>query len=331
MQAVAEQKDIGSTSEEWHERRKKCIGGSDVPAIMGFSPWRQPVDVYCDKVGIAMPPVDNEYVRWGKLLEPVIMAEYAIRTGQTLLPRKFHIHPKYEFIGGNVDAEIKGNDVGVEVKNAFSSANWGPNGSDEIPLYYLCQVHHYMLITGWKRWIVVALIGGSMFRTYYIDRDPEAQEMLLEEEIRFWQDHVQRRIPPPPEGYSKAYANYLMGRVTKNAVCTENDALLDSLLQDTFAATLQRDRSKEVFERAKMHLIEAMARAGADKVYNESGFVNWGMRRGKLTTDWGAVVKEANVDPKIVEKYTKRGESGDFFRVEHRLVEKSEFGQEEEG
>lgn len=328
MQAVESQPDIGSTSEEWHERRRKCIGGSDVPAIMGFSPWRQPVDVYCDKVGIAMPPVSNEYVRWGKLLEPVVMAEYAIRTGHTLLPRKFYIHPKYDFIGGNIDAAIKGIKRGVEIKCAFSAENWGPTGSDEIPLYYLCQIHHYMLITGWEEWVVVALIGGNMFRTYHIDKDLEAEAMLLEEEIEFWTNNVQRRIPPPVDRYSKAYANYLMGRVEKNAVCAVNDVMLDSVLQDMFAAALQLDRAKEQHDRAKMHVIEAMARAGADKLYNESGFINWGMRRGKQTTDWPAIIKEAQLDPKLIEKHTKRGESGDYFRVTHRLVEKSEFGQE---
>lgn len=328
MQAV-EQKDIGSSSEEWHERRKKCIGGSDVPAIMGLSPWRQPVDVYCDKVGIAMPPVANEYVRWGKLLEPVVMAEYAIRSGHTLLPRKFFIHPKYEFIGGNIDGAIKGDEIGVEVKTAFSAENWGPTGSDEIPLYYLCQVHHYMLITGWKRWIVVALIGGSMFRTYYIDKDLEAEAMLLEEEIDFWNNNVQRRIPPRVDSYSKAYANYLMGRVTKNAVCATNDVMMDAVLQDMFGAALQKDRAEEQYDRAKMHVIEAMARAGADKLYNESGYVNWGFRRGKTMIDWPAIIKEAKIDPKLIEQHTKRAESGDYFRVTHRLVEKSEFGQED--
>lgn len=329
MLAVKPEPDIGSTSEEWHERRRKCIGGSDVPAIMGISPWRQPVDVYCDKVGIAMPPVQNEYVRWGKLLEPVIMAEYSIRTGHTLLPRKFFIHPKYEFIGGNIDAAIKGDEVGVEVKTAFSAEKWGPSGTDEIPLYYLCQVHHYMLVTGWKKWIVVALIGGSMFRTYVVEKDREAEEMLLEEEIEFWKTHVERRLPPPVDGYSKAYANYLMGRVEKNAVCTTNDVMLDEHLQDMFSAALMRDRAAENYEKTKMRVIEAMARVGADKLYNESGFVNWGMRRGKKMVDWAAITKELEIDPKLIEKHTKHGEPGDFFRVTHRLVEKSEFGQEE--
>lgn len=317
--------DIGSTSEQWHERRRKCIGGSDVAAIMDLSPWRQAVDVYCDKIGISAPPSDNEYTRWGKLLEPVVAAEYSMRTGHTLQPRQWRVHPKYEFIAGNIDAAIKGEEVGVEIKTAFSSENWGPPGTDEIPLYYLTQVHHYMLVTGWKRWVVVALIGGSMFRTYTIDKDPDAEAMLLEEEVHFWENHIQRRIPPPVKGYSKAYANYLMGRVTKNAVCTENDVLLDALLQDMFAAAIAKDRAEEKHGRAKMALIEAMARVGADQLYNESGKVTWGMRKGRANTDWASIVRELNIPSEIIEKHTKRGESGDFFRVTHRLVEKKEF------
>jgi hypothetical protein len=131
-------------------------------------------------------------------------------------------------------------------------------------------------------------------------------------------------------GFSKAYAHYLMGRVTKNAVCTTNDVMLDSHLQDMFGAALQKDRAMENYDKAKMRVIEAMARVGADKLFNESGFVNWGMRRGKAMTDWPAIIEEAQLAPELIAKHTTRGESSDFFRVTHRLVEKSEFGQEDE-
>lgn len=313
---------IGSTSEEWHQRRRKCIGGSDAAAVLGLSPWRTPNDVWLDKIGVVSPPIENEWVRWGKLLEPVIMAEYTLRTGYTLLPRQWKIHKTYPFIGANLDAQIKGAERGVEVKTSISSTNWGPDGSDEIPLYYLAQVHHYLMVTGWKRWTVVALIGGSMFRTYEIEKDPEAEAMLLEEEVGFWTKHVLPRRPPPPDGYSKAYAQYLMGKVQKRAVCTENDAYLDGVLQDLFAAHLQRERAIEAFDRAKMAVIEAMSRAGADKLFNESGQALWGMRRGRRTTDWAAVVKEAGLPADLIEKHTSIGEPGDFFKVTHRLVEK---------
>ena len=38
------------TREEWLSARRTGIGGSDIAAILGLSPWRTPLDVYRDKV-----------------------------------------------------------------------------------------------------------------------------------------------------------------------------------------------------------------------------------------------------------------------------------------
>ena len=40
--------------EEFLARRKQGIGGSDIAAVCGLSPWRSPLDVYYDKLNIAL-------------------------------------------------------------------------------------------------------------------------------------------------------------------------------------------------------------------------------------------------------------------------------------
>lgn len=39
-----------SHSKEWHEERKKGIGGSDAAAVLGMDPYRSPLAVYYDKI-----------------------------------------------------------------------------------------------------------------------------------------------------------------------------------------------------------------------------------------------------------------------------------------
>ena len=41
------------TREEWLDWRRRGIGGSDVSAIIGISPFRTARDIYYDKLGIA--------------------------------------------------------------------------------------------------------------------------------------------------------------------------------------------------------------------------------------------------------------------------------------
>ena len=68
---------------EWLEWRKQGIGGSDVAAILGISPFRTARDLYYDKLGIA---VENDESNWvgmemGNLLEPLVARIFEKKTG----------------------------------------------------------------------------------------------------------------------------------------------------------------------------------------------------------------------------------------------------------
>lgn len=55
--------------------REKWIGGSDIPAVMGISPFKTRYDLLLEKAGLKeVEFVDNEYVRFGRMIEPKIRA-----------------------------------------------------------------------------------------------------------------------------------------------------------------------------------------------------------------------------------------------------------------
>ena len=64
--------------EEWLEWRRKGIGGSDVAAIMGISPFRTARDIYYDKLKIVSVEEEDEFddswvaKEMGNLLEPLV-------------------------------------------------------------------------------------------------------------------------------------------------------------------------------------------------------------------------------------------------------------------
>lgn len=43
-------------SEAWRAERRKGVGGSDVAAIMGMSPYKSPYEVWAEKTGVVEPP-----------------------------------------------------------------------------------------------------------------------------------------------------------------------------------------------------------------------------------------------------------------------------------
>src|SRR5262245_42032680 len=67
------------------EARRSGLGSSDAAAILGASPFASPLDVYLAKLGLAESE-QTEAMRFGQLLEPIVIAEYERETGRTLAP-----------------------------------------------------------------------------------------------------------------------------------------------------------------------------------------------------------------------------------------------------
>ena len=90
------------TREEWLEWRRHGIGGSDVAAIIGVSPFRTARDTYYDKLGIAA--VEEDEGNWvamemGHLLEDLVAKIFERKTGFKIYQiKKMFRHPLYPFM-----------------------------------------------------------------------------------------------------------------------------------------------------------------------------------------------------------------------------------------
>lgn len=189
--------------EEWLQQRRTGIGGSDAAAALGQSPHMTSTELYHIKVGTPIAPrdTDEERTDFGHLMENVIAAQYA-RRYDVKLRRKNAIvrHPKYPWMLANVDRLVEGKRRGVEIKNVDGLAyrfndEWGDEGTDAVPVAYLLQCCHYMVVLDYPEWDLAACIGGNRLATYHLVRDPELEEMLIDGEREFWQ-HVQEHQPP---------------------------------------------------------------------------------------------------------------------------------------
>lgn len=186
--------------QEWLEWRRKGIGGSDVAAIAGLSPWKSPVAVWLEKTGQTEPEEPGEAAYWGTVLEDVVAREFSLRTGLKIRRRNAILqHPEYPWMLANVDRVIVGSGEGLECKttSAFNAKEWE---GEEIPAQYILQVQHYMAVTGAKVWWIAVLIGGQKFLYKKVERDDELIEQLIEIERDFWENHVMKNVPPELDG-----------------------------------------------------------------------------------------------------------------------------------
>lgn len=183
------------------DAHRSGLGSSDAPAVAGVSRWRTPLEVYLQKIGEIEPSVDNEATYWGNVLEDVVAKEYARRTGQRVARSlQTFRHPEFPYLVAHIDRRVVGARKILECKTAGAhmADDWGEPGTDEVPEEVLVQVAHQMLVSRIMQADVAVLIGGRDFRVYHVPYDKELVEALLETERRFWEQHVEPRIPPDP-------------------------------------------------------------------------------------------------------------------------------------
>lgn len=190
---------LNMARETWLEERRKSIGGSDAPSIIGLNPWQSPYTVWADKLGKLHPKEDNEAMRLGRDLEDYVAKRFTEATGKKVRRENAIItNPQYPFAHANVDRMVVGEDAGLECKTT-SVLNLKKFKGGEYPATYYVQCVHYMMVTGCARWYLGVLVLGEGFHDFVIERDEDEIKALAESEAQFW-ELVKSQTPPPVDG-----------------------------------------------------------------------------------------------------------------------------------
>lgn len=202
-------------------QRLQGITATDVSAIVGVNPYRSRIDVWREKRGESAPWVDTERSKWGELLEPVVREDYAARHGMRVDVPGTLVHPDREWMMATPDgiAYERGSadaDRGLEIKchTWRVSHLYGAPGSDEVPLWELCQVAWNLGVSGLERWDLVAFIDGAP-TDYTIFRDGDLISGLVEQCERFRVDNLIGGAVPDPDG-SDSFDQWLKSRWSQN-------------------------------------------------------------------------------------------------------------------
>jgi putative phage-type endonuclease len=209
------------TNEQWHANRRKGIGGSDIGAILGLSPYRTPMQVYLEKIGESEPQEETPAMYWGKVLEDVVAQEYSVRNiAKVQRVNQMLTHRSNDWMLANIDRAIINPEVAGNVRwkdgrlttdrilecktaNGFAAKQWGESGTDQVPDTYICQVQWYMEVTQTTTAALAVLIGGNDYRQFIIERDSELIADMMEQASTFW-DRTQQRIAPDPSTFDEA-------------------------------------------------------------------------------------------------------------------------------
>ena len=184
---------------EQREARKKGIGASDTPIIMGFSSYKTPYQLYLEKLGLVDDTEkETEAQYWGNKLERPIMGHFieANKVEVTFTETVYHQNKSYMF--ANLDGYIPAQNAVVEIKNSreYMRSYWGEDGSNIVPMQYLVQLAHQCIVANASKGYLAVLIGGNEYRQYEYHRDTELEKLIIEAVDRFWLHNVLLKKEP---------------------------------------------------------------------------------------------------------------------------------------
>ena len=181
---------------EWHDERRKGVGGSDATKIMSGE-WR---DLWLVKTGRAEGDDLSRIlaVQMGTFTEPFNRDWFSRETGLPVDTENCDhlVHQDHSFMRGNLDGRIAPDAI-LECKHVGAKFNM-----DEIAARYYWQLQHYMAVGGEQQTYLSVLFGNSKWDYTIIKRDDKALADLIAQETEFWQ-HVTDDIEPEdriPEG-----------------------------------------------------------------------------------------------------------------------------------
>lgn len=141
-------------TEEWFTARKNRITGSNVGAILGFSPFMKPEDVMRNMVrdyhGYPSEFTGNTATNYGTYNEPNALADYELKFDTKVVETGFH---EYEdWLGASPDGLID-NDGLIEIKCPYGLRDKNPPEfkSIDYQTHYWLQIQIQLLVTG-RQW-----------------------------------------------------------------------------------------------------------------------------------------------------------------------------------
>lgn len=241
------------------------VTGSEAAAACGVDPYRSPVSLWAEKLGLAPAREPGEAAYWGTLLEPIVKDEVA-RRDYLIVDRADNESDEvrsdeYPWLLGHIDGRVARessprSDWGIlEVKTTspWRGHEWE---DDQAPPAVVVQAHVYMLLTGLSWALAACLVGGQRLELREFAFDPGIAEIVAAKTQEFL-GFVERQEPPPPDGARDT--TELLGRLYPYAtpavieltpeefqVCRRREALREQLKE----VERQKDECDQVLKLA---------------------------------------------------------------------------------
>jgi hypothetical protein len=177
------------------------IGGSDVAAILGFSPYATPFSVWMD-LQHGRSSAGNAATDRGNRLEPALLDWYS-DVHHPITARQVEVKGVVPWMGGHLDAmaserivEAKTDARNIWAPDGTVVDKWPETSATPVPPYYASQAYWYLEITQAPALDFVVLTGRLEFRVVTLLPDPALQSRIRTRVEGWYQRHIADGIQP---------------------------------------------------------------------------------------------------------------------------------------
>lgn len=318
------------------ELRKTGISASEVSAVLGLNPYRRPINVWQDKMSPISETPQSESQELGHFFEKHIGQYYATKYApegfwwRLFMPQKTLVHPEINWAMATPDrfvfeapSNTKKSDLRdlsdlaalgkahhlaeIKLVGPFAVKDWITDPeredlteADRVPLYVFCQCQWQMLVTGYDRVDVPAMLGGTKLRVFQIERDQEFINDALTICESFRKNYILKNVEPPPDG-SKNYSAYLGEKFagTSSAEIIEAPQYAQALALEHARLSQSIKELSDKKERVDQMLKTVIG--NNDGMHGPWGKVTW--RLGKGRVNYSALVRDLNLPEETLSNY----------------------------
>jgi len=181
---------------EWLEARKRFIGGSDVPSIMGVSPWRTVFQLWEEKLSICSPDMASKaYIfERGHRFEAIARQAYELRIGFDI-PAQVVQHQSIPWARVSLDCFSLNHRFVGEIKY-MGMADWTLlKEKGIVPDHYMPQVQYQLMITGFDELHFIGINEAKQLAVTKVYPDLDAMKKIVRWCSHFW-NLVKTNTPP---------------------------------------------------------------------------------------------------------------------------------------
>ena len=282
----------------WKDEQGRCVfGASDIPALMGVSPYKSRAALFADKTNEPVEQPSNAVFDRGNDLEPALIARASKQLGTSI------ITPEVIYRDGRLSISLDGVDneqspsVVVEAK---TTTRYSIYESSDLPAEWLWQGWAQQAVLEVPVWFVV-LDRDLRISCVELPDNPLAIDTLLTETDVFgsWVDNN----TPPLDEINNFSADDIARIFRVEPTSVELDATVLDWVAQLEEARLLSKQASELEAKAKDAIAQMMLGNEIGLVDGQQ-IVSWKQQAGKESFDAARLKQE---HPELIQEYTKQG------------------------